>query len=786
MLKRKRSRTAATSNGITIALQPGAFPRADRRSAILHALIPLFCLSAISFSFAEILLSGLRLEYYRFPFLTVILLLNLVWFCAFRLPAAAPFILTLLLAVHAGFFLLLFADIYNGFLTLRDQIGELILVLYGTSYLSSALVSADAKALTVFMLYLTSLVIALSYLAIYRWRKYFIVLLPSFLVIVLLLMLSFAPGTRALLFFLVSSLILGIWYNMNHRKQTSLFTQRQIIRLLMVTLTLVLLCAAPLYLRGGLSQNTLRSMKVSVTAFFRAHDLYRYQGNTASGSATSGGISGGQISQADNLRYSNALHLQVITDSLPESTIYLQGFCAGEYSSSGWINTPIYDDDSANAELQYNAVIKQADATDAFLMVQDMTAARYPLHPYAGTEEGYSSYEVEIPTNANAAYVWSFHSDFYDLAAQNRSYLYELSDYWDTARDTMGGLVSTAAELPEEEQEYYLTGLEDGQDYSLYEETFPRYLTLDEMPDFTDPQNLEDLIGYIQERLTELCSYTLNPGPVPDGADFTDYFLFENQQGFCMHYATAATILFRLHGVPARYAEGYIANPSDFQIRDDDLYQADLKDNRAHAWTEIYIANIGWIPIETTSYYLGNNQGNEFVIPGTEEATQAPDSQEDPDNSTASDDDDSSAAASENSSAKTTNRSATDQIQLFLIVIAAILAVLLLTIQLRCKWRHRQNQKRLRNADETAALLLLYKEFMRLYYYVGKSDHNFASDYPALYQLVQKAAFSPHPITTEEWAQFQTEYQQFYTLTYTQLSRRKKLLFRFYYCFLTL
>ena len=54
--------------------------------------------------------------------------------------------------------------------------------------------------------------------------------------------------------------------------------------------------------------------------------------------------------------------------------------------------------------------------------------------------------------------------------------------------------------------------------------------------------------------------YTLSPGTTPEGRDFVDYFLFENQKGYCVHFASAAVALLRSQGIPARYAEGYAVN----------------------------------------------------------------------------------------------------------------------------------------------------------------------------------------------------------------------------------
>lgn len=112
-------------------------------------------------------------------------------------------------------------------------------------------------------------------------------------------------------------------------------------------------------------------------------------------------------------------------------------------------------------------------------------------------------------------------------------------------------------------------------------------------------KRLED----IREYLAENAEYSLKPGRTPDSEDFVNYFLLQNHKGFCVHFATAGVVLARMSGIPARYAEGYVVRASDFNegnLNDDDSYTIDIKDNRAHAWAEIYISNLGWVPFEFT------------------------------------------------------------------------------------------------------------------------------------------------------------------------------------------
>ncbi len=125
----------------------------------------------------------------------------------------------------------------------------------------------------------------------------------------------------------------------------------------------------------------------------------------------------------------------------------------------------------------------------------------------------------------------------------------------------------------------------------------------------------------IQQLFADNFSYTLAPGKVPQGMDGVDYFLNESRKGYCVYFASAATLIFRQAGIPARYVEGFVITPDMMRnASPDGTVNVTVRDDKAHAWTEIYIAGYGWIPIEVTpGYYEGNvyAQQNE-----TEQVTQ--------------------------------------------------------------------------------------------------------------------------------------------------------------------
>ena len=102
--------------------------------------------------------------------------------------------------------------------------------------------------------------------------------------------------------------------------------------------------------------------------------------------------------------------------------------------------------------------------------------------------------------------------------------------------------------------------------------------------------------------LAAATTYDTTVPAVPEGADFVDYFLNQSGRGYCMHYATAAALFFRMAGIPARYVSGYT-------VMVPDSGRVDVPESAAHAWVEIYLDGYGWYPVEVTPAYGGETEG---------------------------------------------------------------------------------------------------------------------------------------------------------------------------------
>ncbi len=90
-------------------------------------------------------------------------------------------------------------------------------------------------------------------------------------------------------------------------------------------------------------------------------------------------------------------------------------------------------------------------------------------------------------------------------------------------------------------------------------------------------------------------SYTTKPPPRPAGVDPVDDFLFSQPVGHCEFFASAAVLLLRAAGVPARYVTGFRGgewNPIGGYVA--------VRGERAHAWAEAFVDGSGWTRVDAT------------------------------------------------------------------------------------------------------------------------------------------------------------------------------------------
>ena len=75
--------------------------------------------------------------------------------------------------------------------------------------------------------------------------------------------------------------------------------------------------------------------------------------------------------------------------------------------------------------------------------------------------------------------------------------------------------------------------------------------------------------------------------------DFAKWFLENSDTGYCVHFATAATVLLQAAGIPARYVTGYMVNVQENCV-------SLVRSCDAHAWVEYWLPGFGWTVLEVT------------------------------------------------------------------------------------------------------------------------------------------------------------------------------------------
>lgn len=153
----------------------------------------------------------------------------------------------------------------------------------------------------------------------------------------------------------------------------------------------------------------------------------------------------------------------------------------------------------------------------------------------------------------------------------------------------------------------------DWQEYSDAEAVYRRYVydtylyVSDEASRAIGTSGIETCAGktidytlhYIRKLFEEEFTYDIEQKKAPGGQDELTWFMDESRSGNDMHFATAAALMFRKAGIPARYAEGYYVSPEWVMLYTEmSDVTMDVPDSLAHSWVEIYIDEIGWFPVE--------------------------------------------------------------------------------------------------------------------------------------------------------------------------------------------
>ncbi|HEY5051383.1 MAG TPA: transglutaminase-like domain-containing protein [Acidothermaceae bacterium] len=108
-----------------------------------------------------------------------------------------------------------------------------------------------------------------------------------------------------------------------------------------------------------------------------------------------------------------------------------------------------------------------------------------------------------------------------------------------------------------------------------------------------------DAVSAVDDYLQTHEVYDLtSPIPAP-GQDAVDDFLFVSHSGFCEQFASAAVIMLRSTGIPARLVTGY----SRGDLRNEPGERV-MRGTDAHAWIQVWYPGVGWVNSDPTAAAL--------------------------------------------------------------------------------------------------------------------------------------------------------------------------------------
>lgn len=283
-----------------------------------------------------------------------------------------------------------------------------------------------------------------------------------------------------------------------------------------------------------------------------------------------------------------------VTDELQEDTlfgsvysdtdgiIYLRMTSYGNYNGQGWLPATPYTGTLTGG---YSPNLLPSVALKTLGLVSKRTlrfsGMRIAMLPYY-TEPGGSNPTVGSDTDYTDALGRSYDITYYPVGDP----LTLLSAYHMAPAYLKPLLLGSHADRERDYREFV-----HGQYLTLDSETRAFMETVIAEQGF-DPAD-SNVVGRVAAYIRKAARYDLNYDPALDQADNVAIaFLRDYREGVCVHYATAATLLYRALGIPARYTTGFM-----LEVKGGAWNRIE---SPGHAWVEVYVDGLGWIQIEVT------------------------------------------------------------------------------------------------------------------------------------------------------------------------------------------
>lgn len=250
-----------------------------------------------------------------------------------------------------------------------------------------------------------------------------------------------------------------------------------------------------------------------------------------------------------------------------DGKLYLKKMSYGDYSGQGWKLAQSYDNffGSGYSPVYLPGVLAGVDRCEVMITPYNGAPFVLPYYLSIGDDNGAQMSDVIFTSNASGSYSALYYKK---LSAESKGHY---SEYEAAYRDFV---YANYLSIDEESLEYMKT------------------LIANQGFDINDPDVIEKVAAYMQ--LFAGLTYNMEYDRALDGEENVAVaFLDEYKEGICQHYATAATLIYRALGIPARYTVGYSVNA----FADNNTY---VYSGNGHAWVEVYVDGIGWRYVEVT------------------------------------------------------------------------------------------------------------------------------------------------------------------------------------------
>ncbi|WP_073080197.1 transglutaminase-like domain-containing protein [Sporobacter termitidis] len=327
----------------------------------------------------------------------------------------------------------------------------------------------------------------------------------------------------------------------------------------------------------------------------------------------------GDFTELKNFAPDADKNVMTVTMSEPAS-IYLRGFVGERYIGDGWIGLPAAT--KAESAMAFTWLHNRgfygqnqlAQLADALNMEKRLIQVSVD-NKTAGSGYIYTPYELKTGS-PDANQIGDADLPAVGLHGQ-RQY-----EYYVTDRSVSGdeALYSTLSEKWRAGDEYAMKYLESENVYREYvyanyldvpeeaAETIRKLLGGQEVPE--GGLSFDTARSTVQAFLSSALAYSETPQPY-EGGDFLTFLLEDSHEGYSVHYATAAALLFRTFGIPARYVEGYYISAEDAAAAWEKGEPVEVGEADAHAWVEIYRDGVGFVPFEVKPSDVSSQEHSE-------------------------------------------------------------------------------------------------------------------------------------------------------------------------------